>query len=84
LPQYWNACTSVIARMPPPSTLTTTMAVTIRPPNHGGRPVIVVSVRPADCSCGTRYSTPMHTTKNVLKCRTFTDPSRASAKSGNV
>ncbi len=54
LAQYWNACTRVIARIPPPSTFTTTTALTTAVPTQVGSLVAVVRVSPALCSCGTR------------------------------
>ena len=60
LNQYWKACTSVIDRMPPATTLsvTTTRDDGDRRPS-GGSPVTCCSTRPAPCSCGTRYSQAM-------------------------
>ena len=54
LSQYWNACTKVIARIPPSATLAVTTAPTSSAPSAYGSPVTVVSVSPAPCNCGTR------------------------------
>ncbi len=52
--QYWNACTNVIARMPPRATLPVTTTATTRAPSAYGPPVTVWRVRRAPCICGTR------------------------------
>ena len=84
LSQYWNACTSVMLRMPPASTLTSTTTATTSPPTQGRAPVIVPSDSPAPWNCGIRYSQPIATTSSDETVRTCREPSRASAKSGNV
>ena len=54
LSQYWNACTTVIARIPPPNTLMITTTVTSSAPTHvGATGRMFDSARPAACSCGT-------------------------------
>jgi len=82
--QYWNACTTVIERIPPPNAFTVTSTITNTMPTHGGTGMIVDSVSPAPCNCGTRYSTLITTTNTVHSRRNAVEPSRASAKSGNV
>jgi hypothetical protein len=52
--QYWNACTNVMARMPPSATFAVTTPPTSSAPTTYGPPVTVVSVSPAPCICGTR------------------------------
>ena len=54
LNQYWNACTSVIERIPPATTFAVTTSATATMPTHRGRPVTCCSTRPAACNCGTR------------------------------
>jgi hypothetical protein len=82
--QYWNACTNVALRMPPPATLTVTTTATTTAPTQTGAPVVERSARPAPCSWGTRYSQPIRTTSTLAMRRTARDPSRSSAKSGTV
>jgi hypothetical protein len=83
--QYWNACTTVIARMPPPNTLTITTTATIVAPSHDGVPGrMLFSARPAACSCGTTYRIPMNTTNTAASPRRPREPRRASQKSGSV
>ena len=84
LSQYWNACTTVIARMPPPNTLTITTTVTSSAPTHVGTGRTLASERPAACSCGTTYRIPMNTTNAAARPRSAREPSRASQKSGSV
>lgn len=52
--QYWKACTKVIDRIPPPTTLLITIAPTSRGPVHTGIPRRVFSVNPAPWYCGAR------------------------------
>jgi hypothetical protein len=84
LSQYWNACTRVVARIPPLRTLITTIAATRDEPDHGGSPVMVARVSPATWNCGTMYSNPISTKNRVARWRSRAEPSRASAKSGRV
>ena len=84
LSQYWNACTNVIARMPPSATLAVTTPPTSSAPSTYGPPVTVWSVRPAPWSCGTRYSQPMNSTNTVASLRSQREPRRTSQKSGSV
>ena len=82
--QYWKACTNVMLRIPPESTLRiTTTAMTV-PPTQPGAPVTVPNVMPAPWNCGSRYSQPMATTSRLETRRTTGDSSRTSAKSGSV
>ncbi len=52
--QYWKACTKVIDRMPPDSTLSSTTTATTSPPAQPGRPVAVRNATPAPWNCGIR------------------------------
>jgi hypothetical protein len=45
--QYCTACTSVMERMPPATTLAMTTTATMRPPTQLGAPVTVLRARPA-------------------------------------
>ena len=54
LSQYWNAWTNVMLRMPPDTTLTTTITATTTVPTQLGAPVTVRSVSPAPWNCGIR------------------------------
>ena len=54
LSQYWNACTNVIDRIPPATTLVMTIAPTATGPSHTGVPSSVLSASPAPWYCGTR------------------------------
>lgn len=47
LSQYWKACTNVMERMPPPTTLAITIVPTATGPIHTGTPSRMFSVRPA-------------------------------------
>ena len=73
LSQYWNACTTVIERMPPVATVMPTTTATTSEPAHCGAPVSACSVMPAPWSCGSRYSQPMSTTSADDVSRTFRD-----------
>ncbi len=46
LSQYWKACTKVIERIPPDSTLRSTTTATTSPPAQGGRPVAAAQGQP--------------------------------------
>ena len=50
--QYWKACTNVMLRIPPDSTVTSTTSATSAAPTHVGAPVSVRTTSPAVCSCG--------------------------------
>ena len=52
--QNWNACTKVIERIPPPTTVSSTITAAPTAPDHGGSPVTVCRTSPAPCSCGSR------------------------------
>ena len=54
LNQYCSACTRVMDRIPPATTLSVTTSATTTTPTQRGRPVTSRSTRPAPCSCGTR------------------------------
>ncbi len=54
LSQYWNACTNVIDRMPPPTTVSSTRTPAAAIPLHAGSAVSVVRASPAPCSWGSR------------------------------
>ena len=54
LSQNWNACTKVIDRMPPPTTVSTTTSPAPAMPLQAGRAVSVVRASPAPCSWGSR------------------------------
>ena len=54
LSQYCTAWTSVMLRMPPDTTLTSTTSATTAAPTQVGAPVSVRRVRPAPWNCGTR------------------------------
>ena len=82
--QYWKACTKVIERMPPATTLVMTMPPTTTGPIHTGMPSRVLSARPAPWYCGTRYTTQITVTTSIATLRSRRDPSRNSAKSGTV
>ncbi len=82
--QYWNACTRVIARIPPSATFAVITTATSTAPSQYGAPVTICSVSPAPCNCGTRYSQPITTTNAVASRRSRTEPSRSSQKSGRV
>src|SRR5699024_290596 len=82
--QYWNACTTVTARIPPAKTWNPTSAATTTAPTHVGVGSIVPNAIPAPCSCGTRYTTPTRTTHQVASVRNRGESSRDSAKSGSV
>ncbi|CAH0291529.1 hypothetical protein SRABI66_04287 [Stenotrophomonas lactitubi] len=84
LSQYWNACTYVIARMPPAATAAATSTATSTAPTHSGTPATTSSVIPAPCSCGTMYSQPITSTAMLVTRRAAVDSSRASMKSGIV
>ena len=84
LSQYWNACTKVIERIPPPITVSSTTTPAATTPAQAGSGVSAVSARPAPCSCGSRYSQPMTSTSTVHTRRSPIEASRASAKSGTV
>ncbi|GAA3292256.1 hypothetical protein GCM10020295_11100 [Streptomyces cinereospinus] len=82
--QYWKACTNVMLRMPPAATIAVTTTATMTPPSESGAPVSTVSVSPAPCNWGSRYSQPTPTTKAPASRRTAGEARRASAKSGSV
>ena len=52
--QYWNACTNVMERIPPATTLAMTMPPTTSGPSQTGRPSRVFRASPAPWYCGTR------------------------------
>src|SRR5690606_3215429 len=52
--QYWNARVTVMARMPPPSTVISTSTVNATGPAHSGPPNSVRAASSAPCSCGIR------------------------------
>jgi hypothetical protein len=54
LSQNWKACTKVIERIPPPSTVASTITPAAATPAQAGSPVTVFSTRPAPCSWGSR------------------------------
>src|SRR5262249_8297652 len=85
LSQYWNACTNVIDRMPPKTTvaITTTPAATT-PLQDGRFGTTVATVSHAPCSWGNRYIQPIMITKIVHTRCTEALRSRNSAKSGTV
>jgi len=53
LSQNWNACTKVIDRIPPVTTVTQTTTATATEPTHDGNPVAMLMVSAAPCSWGT-------------------------------
>ncbi len=54
LSQYWKACTKVIERIPPATTLVMTIAPTTSGPSQTGVPRRVFNASPAPWYCGTR------------------------------
>ena len=82
--QNWKACTRVIERIPPATTLSTTTPATISAPTHCGAPVTVRRASPAPWNCGSRYSQPIATTSTAESRRTTSESSRSWAKSGSV
>jgi hypothetical protein len=54
LSQYWNACTTVIERIPLTATPSRTTAATTAAPIQRGAPVTVCNVSPAPWNCGSR------------------------------
>ena len=84
LSQYWTACTMVIERIPPPATAPATTTATTAVPIQRGRPVAEDHTSPAAVNCGSRYSQPTRTTTRAEAVRACAEPSRSSAKSGNV
>lgn len=84
LSQYWNACTKVIDRIPPPTTFTITMSPTPTAPVQTGAPSRMLRVSPAPWNWGMRYSTQTTTTTTIAVLRTAVEESRNSAKSGTV
>jgi hypothetical protein len=51
--QYWNACTKVMERIPPATTVRHTTMTTATEPTQDGSPVVMRIVRAAPWSCGT-------------------------------
>ncbi len=82
--QNWKAWTIVIDRIPPATTLSSTMTATSRAPTQVGAPVTVRRASPAPWNCGSRYSQPIPTTSSEAIRRTRWDCRRSSAKSGRV
>jgi hypothetical protein len=54
LNQNWNACTTVMLRMPPDRTMPSTMTTTNAQPTHTGRPATTRRVTPAPWNWGRR------------------------------
>ena len=84
LSQYWKACTNVMERIPPATTVRLTTTTTAVDPTHEGRPVVVRMVRAAPWSWGTMYNHPTMTTARLVTRRTARESSRDSVKSGMV
>ncbi len=54
LSQYWKACTKVMLRIPPESTLTSTTTATTTAPSQRGAPSAASITSPAPWNCGSR------------------------------